>query len=96
MGYNEFMSRFVILILSLAMSFSILSCESKPKTIGLEDYGENSQAHGAAFRADAMTIRRPMPSHADWKPLQFYFKHCTEIGEGSYYSKTSYECTGPW
>ena len=83
---------FLLSWLSLA-----LGCASEPKTIGLEDYDfPESTAHGAAYRADAMHIRRPMPSHADWKPLQFYYKTCTEIGEQTFYSKTSYECTGPW
>jgi hypothetical protein len=80
----------VLFLLSLS-----IGCAQSPKTIGLEEYDQNSQAHGAAYRVDAMHIRKPMPSHADWKPLEFYFKKCTEMGEGSFYSKTSYVCTDP-
>ncbi len=83
--YHFFMG--IIAVLALG------ACASEPKTIGFEDYDDNSKAHGAAYRADAMHTRRPMPSHSDWKPLPFYFKHCTEIGEASFYSKTSYICT---
>ncbi len=88
-----------IISLFLLTTFTVLvsGCSSKPKTIGQEDYSEGSQAVGAAYRADAMHIRRAMPSRpADWKPLDFFFKHCTEIGERTHYSKTSYECSGPW
>lgn len=55
-----------------------------------------STAPGAAFTADGMHFRKEMPLHKDWKPLEFYFKHCTEIGEKPYFSKTSYECTAPY
>ncbi|MCB0384748.1 MAG: hypothetical protein KDD43_05085 [Bdellovibrionales bacterium] len=72
------------------------SCATGSGTIGMEDLDENNQANGAAFLVDAMHVRRPMPGHKDWKPLQFYFKHCTELGEEIYYSKTSYECTDPF
>ncbi|MCB9026591.1 MAG: hypothetical protein H6625_09765 [Bdellovibrionaceae bacterium] len=88
-------------MINLYLSFILLcvaGCSSSGTqgTIGQEDYDENNTAIGAAYRVDAMHIRRPMPSHSDWKPMQFYFKHCSEIGEKVYYSKTSYECTGPW
>lgn len=85
-------------VLFISLLFLLLGCSTtgQHSTIGQEDYDAENSAHGAAYRVDALHIRRPMPSHADWKPVQFYFKHCTEIGERFYYSKTSYECSGPW
>ena len=87
------------------MVFTVLGCSSELKNegkaepngkfLGLDDYDQDSTAHGAAFRVDAMTVRRPMKSR-DWKPVEFYYKHCTEIGETAYFKKTSYECSGPY
>ncbi|MCH2535034.1 MAG: hypothetical protein MK008_11380 [Bdellovibrionales bacterium] len=76
--------------------FIIVGCQSSPKTIGLEDYDENSTAHGAAYVSDAIHIRKPMKSHSDWKPWEFYYKHCSLIEERYYMSKTSYECSRPY
>ncbi|MCB0390290.1 MAG: hypothetical protein KDD58_03315 [Bdellovibrionales bacterium] len=81
----------------LFLALQITSCAStENKTIGLEDYDSpDSTAHGAAYRADAINIRRPMQSrNTDWKPYDFFYKHCTEIGEATFYSKTSYFCNG--
>ena len=91
------MGRFIIFILFL---FELSACSSTSGngrgTIGREDYDfPESTAHGAAYRSDSMHVRRPMKSrNTDWKPIHFYYKHCTEIGEGTFYSKTSYNCTG--
>lgn len=51
---------------------------------------------GESTSADNITFRKSMPKHADSKPLDFYYKHCTEMGEASFYSKTSYECSAPY
>jgi len=59
----------------------------------MDDYDENSTAPGAAYVTDAMHVRVPMKSHADWKPFPFYYKECTEIGEKFYFSKTYYSCS---
>jgi hypothetical protein len=69
------------------------ACATNPRTIGTEDLDENSQADGGAFRVDAMQVRRPMPSHADWKPQEFYYKHCSPSSDVPFYSKTAYSCT---
>ena len=53
-------------------------------------------APGAAFTADSMNFRKAMPLRQDWKPMEFYYKHCSDIGDEVYYSKTSYECTDPF
>ena len=61
----------------------------------MKDFDGASHAQGEAYTADAMLFRKPMPDHSDSKPMDFYFKHCSEIGDESYFSKTSYECTTP-
>ena len=75
----------------------LVGCSSQEKhTIGMQDLDGGSQAHGAAFLTDAINIRTPMEVSApDWRPLPFYFKECTEVGERYYYSKTAYDCTYP-
>ncbi|MGE0528836.1 MAG: hypothetical protein AB7P49_17360 [Bdellovibrionales bacterium] len=55
-----------------------------------------STAPGEAFTATGMHFRKPMPDRREWKPWEFYYKHCASSGEGSYYSKTSYTCSGPY
>ena len=79
-------------VLFIFLLFS-LSCSSGPLEIEVQDYDQNSKANGAAYSANAMEIREPMPSHSDWKPFPFYYKHCSEMGEKFYYSKTAYECS---
>ncbi|MAE75085.1 MAG: hypothetical protein CL675_13410 [Bdellovibrionaceae bacterium] len=59
------------------------------------EYDDNSNAVGAAYTGEASYPRKPMKSHADWRPLLFYFKECTEVGQKFYYSKTAYDCLGP-
>jgi hypothetical protein len=73
----------------------VLGCQtqSKETTMILPDRDDESTAHGSAYTADSMHFRKPMPSHPDWRPAEFYFKECTQIGEKVYYSKTSYECS---
>ena len=57
---------------------------------------ENSQAAPEAYASDGMTFRKPMPDRSDWKPWEFYYKHCSVNGNESHYSKTSYDCSGPY
>lgn len=57
-----------------------------------------STADGEAFTAAAMHFRKRMPARKptveqDW---EFYFKHCAMNGNESYFSKTSYDCSGPF
>ena len=67
------------------------------KSIPFQDFDENSKADSAAYVVDAMHVRRPMPSHADWEPLDFYYKHCTKINEKAHYPKgESFECSKPY
>lgn len=81
--------------LTFSLMFFILGCATTDSgSIGLDEY--ESDAAGAAFITDAISIRRPMRSHADWKPWEFYYKSCSEIGEKYYYSKSAYDCVGPF
>ncbi|MEZ4871741.1 MAG: hypothetical protein R2827_05725 [Bdellovibrionales bacterium] len=91
--YSIIMGRLVILFVFIT---TVGCATAEPKQFGMEDYDQDSQAHGAAFRVDALNTRTPMELSApDWKPIPFYFKECTEIGPQYYYSKTAYECIYP-
>lgn len=57
---------------------------------------ENSRAPAEAFSGDVMYTRRPMPHRPDPKPWEFYYKHCSTNGNSTFYSKTSYDCSGPY
>jgi hypothetical protein len=57
-----------------------------------------STAPGDAWTGSSMYPRKQMPKHGrepanDW---EFYFKHCSMNGNESYFSKTSYDCSGPY
>ena len=64
----------------------------------LPDSNEDSIAEGSAFTASSMHFRKPMPTHSREEPnnWEFYFKHCSMNGNESYFSKTSYDCSGPF
>jgi hypothetical protein len=70
------------------MVFFLLSlggCASQNETyLGMEDAG------------NGFTFRKPMPDRRDFKPWEFYYKHWSESGNQVYYSKTSYDCNGPY
>jgi hypothetical protein len=55
-----------------------------------------STAPAAAYAADDFTFRKSMPDRRDWKPWEFYYKHCSEAGQKAYFSKTAYDCSGPY
>ena len=73
----------------------ILGCASSEKTQGMEDYSEGSQASGHAYVTDAIMIRGPMPYRPEWKPIEFYYKRCEEVGQRHPWTATYYECTMP-
>jgi hypothetical protein len=60
----------------------------------MPDNDDNSPAPGEAF-AGSMAIRKDMPHRKDPKPWEFYYKHCAVNGDETYYSMTSYDCSGP-
>jgi hypothetical protein len=64
----------------------------------LPDTNDISRAPGEAFTASSMTFRKQMPTHEREEPndWEFYFKHCSMNGNESYFSKTSYDCSGPF
>lgn len=54
-----------------------------------------NQAPGHAYTADSMHIRKPMPIRRDWRPMEFYYRHCSQesLRERPYASKTAYTCS---
>lgn len=82
---------------SLMLFLLTATCVSSEKTtMGREDYDSKSGAHAAAYRVDAMHTRTLMERRPDWRPVEFYFKHCSRMSESSHFSKTEYECSGPY
>jgi len=56
---------------------------------------ENANPNPDSYGADGFTFSKEQPHREDPKSWQFYYKHCAMTGEESYYSATSYDCTGP-
>ena len=80
--------------LAFMICFSFLvGCASGPYM--LPDVDGGSSAPGAAFTGDAMMFRKAQPGHQDDPAFDFYYKRCSTNGQEAYYSKTSYDCTGP-
>ena len=75
---------------------TLTACASsrEPYMLPLTDL--DSQAPAAAYAADGFTFRKAMPDRRGSKPWEFYYKHCSESGSQMYFSKTSYDCTGPY
>jgi hypothetical protein len=61
-----------------------------------DGYDADTSASGEAYAADPMHFRKPVPNHSGQKSWEFFFKHCSMNGNESYYSKTSYDCSGPY
>lgn len=64
----------------------------------LPESDSESTAEGSAFTGAAMHFRKSMPkkkptAEQNW---DFYFKHCSTNGNQTYFSKTSYDCSGPY
>lgn len=80
----------------IAFSFflALSGCASDPYMWPDTDAG--SPAHGDAYAADAMHFRKPMPDRREHKSWDFYYKHCSMNGQETYFSKTSYDCNGPF
>jgi hypothetical protein len=73
-------------------------CSSSSKSGGYmlpDPYDNASTAAPEAFDS-GFTFRKEMPDRRDAKPWQFYYKNCENDGHGSYYSRTSYTCNGPY
>lgn len=98
MKFIRIISFLTICIFSLGCATSIEERMNPPVTYGGQDdsYDEESTADGAAFLTDAIHVRHPMPKRPTWRPLDFYYKHCTSLGKKSFYSKHEYDCSGPY
>ena len=85
----------VYVLFIVMATFLLMACASGDgkKTFVLLDTDAGSTAHGAAYTGSAMYLRKPMPSHADWQPSEFYFKVCSQTTAATFYSKTSYSCS---
>ncbi len=74
----------------------LTACSSTREPYMLPETDEHNMAPGAAYAAENFTFRKPMPDRREWKPWEFYYKHCSTNGNEAYYSKTSYDCSGPF
>ena len=89
---------FSTVILTLALAVSTGACSSKDTRFGSEpddSASDSSTADAASWGAGSMMLRknqkiRPM------NDFQFYFKHCSQNDDRSFYSKTSYWCNEPF
>ncbi|MBX3021937.1 MAG: hypothetical protein KF799_09700 [Bdellovibrionales bacterium] len=73
---------------------SVSGCASDPYLLPESD--SESTAPGAAFTGAGMYMRKPMPDRRDAKPWEFYYKRCSMSGDSSAFSRTVYECSGPF
>ncbi len=64
----------------------------------LPESDSESIAQGDAFTGAAMHFRKSMPARKPTAEQQwdFYFKHCSMNDNATHFSKTSYDCTGPY
>jgi len=61
-----------------------------------DGYDSESSARPEAYAADHMLFRTPAPDRRGERNWEFFYKHCSMNGNETYYSKTSYDCTGPY
>lgn len=57
---------------------------------------DGSSADGAAYAAEAFTFSKPSQRRRPSTARAFYFKNCSLDDGKVFYSKTSYQCDGPW
>jgi hypothetical protein len=82
--------RFLFVILF----FSLAGCASQPGT-WRQPANFDGNPNPAAYAGDAMYFSKDQPHRPDPKPWEFYYKHCAMNGDETYYSATSYDCSGP-
>lgn len=80
----------------MAFTFLFLSGCASSRGYMMPYTDEGSTAPGAAYAAEGFTFRKEMPDRRGGKPWEFYYKHCSESGAQAYFSKTSYDCSGPY
>lgn len=89
----------------LAIAAALVGCASSEyprytseSTFLMPHSDDESLAEGDAWAGSSMYPRKLMPQH-ERKPANdydFYFKHCAMNGNEVFYSKTSYDCAGPY
>ncbi|MGE4131313.1 MAG: hypothetical protein AB7F86_06720 [Bdellovibrionales bacterium] len=91
------MRRSLLTVLLLASSAFLTNCASSSSSgYFWPESDSESTAPGAAFTADSMHFRKSMPERREPKPWVFYYKDCAMNGDASYFSRTSYDCSGPY
>jgi hypothetical protein len=73
----------------------LAGCASSSTSWRMPVNDEGSRARPEAYGADGYTFSKDQPHRADPKPFEFYYKHCAINGDETYYSATSYDCSGP-
>lgn len=88
----------IIFPFNFLIAAALIGCAAteEEQSIYLPSSDSNSTASGDAYTADSMHFSKPIPSRPDWKPMEFYYKHCSQVDARAYYSKTSYNCSGPY
>jgi hypothetical protein len=87
------MKSFAVIVLVLLVSACASSSGGGSWKMPVDD--ANANPNPDSYGSDGFALRKDMPHRDDFKPWQFYYKHCAMTGEESYYSATSYDCTGP-
>lgn len=62
----------------------------------MADPYDNASTAAAEAYDSGFTFRKEQPDRRNPKAWQFYYKSCQNDGNGSFYSRTSYTCTGPY
>ena len=93
-AYSVNMNRFLGIIAITGLLVGCVSADPNYETlVYLPPSDSNNRAPGAA--SSNMMFNKPIPSRPNWKPVDFYYKHCTAMSSRSYYSKTEYDCSRP-
>ena len=75
-----------IRLLFLLIFFWLVACTSTEHV--------SDRVHPAANEMQGFTWKKRMPERAPHS-LEFFFKHCEEIGPSTHQSKTAYHCEEP-
>jgi hypothetical protein len=94
--YNSAMKLRIALIFCLFFGLSACGSTGSKSHYMMPYTDGGSTAPAAAYAADDFTFRKSMPDRRNWKPWEFYYKHCSEAGQKAYFSKTAYDCSGPY
>jgi hypothetical protein len=81
----------VVVMIFLAMSIGCSSAESDWDSQLMPRSDEKANPNPNANGNDAFLVRKPMPLGTKTS-ADFFFTRCDQTNQGSYYSKTSYDC----